>query len=84
MIGQNYPNPFNPVTIISYGLTKSGRVTMRIYDMLGRHLETLVDEMKPAGYHQVDWHAGDRASGIYVCRMEAEGRTRMIKMLFTK
>jgi hypothetical protein len=84
MLCQNYPNPFNPVTTISYGLVNPARITIAIYDMLGQHLETLVDEVKPAGYYRVDWNAAGRASGIYFCQMKAEGKRSLIKLLLTK
>jgi hypothetical protein len=70
----NYPNPFNPVTTIRYELSEEAHVTLRVYDMLGQLVRTLVDEQQSAGYRQVVWDgtndAGQKvASGVYVYRM---------------
>ncbi len=67
---QNYPNPFNPVTTISYGLPDDGIVTFKVYDMLGREVKTLVDEMKTAGYHKIQFSAETLSSGTYFYRLE--------------
>jgi len=68
---QNYPNPFNPQTTIPYQLPSALDVTIRIYNMLGQLVETLVDESLPAGYHTVVWDGARVSSGIYVYRIEA-------------
>jgi tetratricopeptide (TPR) repeat protein len=68
---QNYPNPFNPRTIINYDLPRDGIVTIKVYDILGRELNTLVNEMKTAGYHKIQFSAADLASGAYFYRMTA-------------
>ena len=64
MLYQNYPNPFNPSTIISYELAKDSRVSLKIYDILGREVMTLADESQPAAYYQKALNAGRLASGI--------------------
>ena len=63
---QNYPNPFNPSTTISYQLTTDAKVSLKIYDLLGREVAALVDEDKPAGYHEVRWNALTYSSGMYI------------------
>ena len=67
---QNYPNPANPGTIISYQLPAAGKVTLEVYDLLGRLVETLVDEgERPAGFHEEKWDASGVAGGMYVYRL---------------
>ena len=68
---QNYPNPFNPSTKISYALPKEGIVSLKIYDVLGKEVATLVNENKLAGYYEVDFNASAFASGIYFYKIEA-------------
>jgi flagellar hook assembly protein FlgD len=66
---QNYPNPFNPTTTICYQLTKDSRVTLKVYNLLGQEVATLVDEQKQAGYHQEVFDATRFASGMYIYRI---------------
>jgi hypothetical protein len=66
---QNYPNPFNPSTAISYQLSADSKVSLRIYDLLGREVATLVDQDKPAGYHQETWNAAPYSSGMYIYQL---------------
>jgi hypothetical protein len=68
---QNYPNPFNPTTIISYELSKDSRVSLKIYDILGREVMMLADESQPAGYYQKTFNAQQLASGVYIYRLIA-------------
>jgi hypothetical protein len=70
-LSQNYPNPFNPVTTINYDLPSDGIVSIKVYDILGRELKTLVNEMKTAGYHKIRFNAADFGSGAYFYRMKA-------------
>jgi hypothetical protein len=81
---QNYPNPFNPSTVIGYRLAASSHVTLKIYDLLGREVATLVDEMKPAGTYSVTFHAGKLSSGIYCYRMKAGEKIAVKKLLLLK
>ncbi|MBX7042381.1 MAG: FG-GAP-like repeat-containing protein [Ignavibacteria bacterium] len=70
-LSQNYPNPFNPVTTINYDLPNDGIVTIKVYDIIGREVKTLVNEMKTAGYYKVQFNAADLASGAYFYQMQA-------------
>lgn len=70
-LSQNYPNPFNPSTVISYEVPAPGRVVLRVYDVLGREVATLVDGMQQPGRHAVTWNAAGCASGVYFYRLEA-------------
>gem|GEM_PF-1304539 len=74
-LGQNYPNPFNPGTLIKYQLPVPSRVSLKVYDMLGRFIETLADEVQDAGSKSVQWRAGNKASGVYFYRLEATSVT---------
>ncbi len=68
---QNYPNPFNPSTTIEYALPRSGVISLKIYDSLGKDVTTLVSGMLEAGTHQLRWNASRCASGVYYCRLQA-------------
>jgi hypothetical protein len=70
---QNFPNPFNPSTAISYQLSEVSRVDLRVFDVLGREIAVLVEGMRFAGTHTIEWVAGSLPSGIYVCRLTVEG-----------
>jgi len=68
-LSQNYPNPFNPSTAISFQLSAISFVTLSVYDVLGREVAMLVNEIRPAGQHAVNWNAAAMPSGVYVCRI---------------
>jgi hypothetical protein len=70
-LGQNFPNPFNPTTIIRYELPTQSRVTLKIYDVLGQEVKTLVEEVQGVGYESVEWNASGVASGVYFYRILA-------------
>ncbi len=72
-LSQNYPNPFNPSTVIQYDLPKESFVTLKVYDILGREVKTLVNEDKPAGRYKVNFDAAGLSSGIYFYRIIAGG-----------
>jgi hypothetical protein len=73
-LNQNYPNPFNPVTKISFSLPMFAKVTVKIYDVLGRQVQTLVNENLNAGSFLIDFNGSEFASGVYFVRMTAVGR----------
>ena len=81
---QNYPNPFNASTIIEYSLPENAYVTLDIYDILGRHVVTLVNGNQTAGRYQVVWDAGRSASGVYFCRIQANDYIGHSSMLLVK
>jgi len=81
---QNFPNPFNPVTEIRYDLPRDSRVRLEIYNLLGEKVVTLVDRQQERGSHSVLWNAGSLASGIYLCRLQAGGWSRVNKMVLLK
>ena len=72
-LSQNYPNPFNPSTKINYDLPVDGRVSIRLYDISGREVAMLVNEVKTAGYYTLSFNASNLASGMYFYRINAEG-----------
>jgi hypothetical protein len=69
MLYQNYPNPFNPSTNIRYALTEDANVSLVVYDILGREVTTLVNNVEAAGYHTIVWNATRSASGVYFLRI---------------
>ncbi|MFA5012618.1 MAG: T9SS type A sorting domain-containing protein [Ignavibacteria bacterium] len=83
-LSQNYPNPFNPSTKINFAIPKQGLVTMKIYDVLGREVRTLVNEVKSAGTYTVDFNASEFSSGVYFYRLQSEGFTDIKKMMLIK
>jgi hypothetical protein len=74
----NYPNPFNPVTTIAYELPKESSVKICIYNLAGQLVQELLNEVKPAGYHMIQWNATNQSSGVYFYRIQA-GEFRDIK-----
>ena len=83
-LSQNYPNPFNPVTKINFALPKQGFVTLKIYDVLGREVRTLVNEVKSAGQFSVDFNASEFSSGVYFYRLETDGFSDIKRMMLIK
>ncbi len=83
-LGEAYPNPFNPTTIISYSIPKDGMVTLRVYDILGREVATLVNEEKPAGTYRVNFNGDRLSSGIYFYSLQTNGKAITKKMLLVK
>jgi hypothetical protein len=84
ILSQNYPNPFNPSTVISYQLPVGGNAEIKVYDVLGNEIVTLVDEYKPAGKYEVEFNAEKLASGIYFYQLKAGEYTAVKKMLLIK
>ena len=83
-LGQNYPNPFNPKTQIDYELPLNGLVTLKVYDILGREISTLVNEEKAAGTYQVDFSANNLSSGIYFYTLTSRAYSKTKKMIVIK
>ncbi|MBN1291588.1 MAG: T9SS type A sorting domain-containing protein [Candidatus Latescibacteria bacterium] len=85
VLSQNYPNPFNPTTTINYRLNQPGMVNLVIYNLLGRKVATLVDEIKTPGSHEVTWYAEGLANGVYFCRIQAgDSKVLTQKMILVK
>ena len=83
-MSQNYPNPFNPSTTIEYQIPKATFITIKIYDVLGKEVVTLVNEEMPAGIHEVNFESNDLTSGLYLYKISAGGFEQTRKMLLVK
>lgn len=83
-LSQNYPNPFNPVTKITYSLAKSGLVTLKVYNILGKEVAVLVNEIKNTGHYSIDFNASNIPSGVYFYKLETEGFNEIKKMMLIK
>ena len=89
VLAQNYPNPFNQTTTIEYSLPRTAHLTMRIYNLLGHAVRTLVDEMQPPGVYRTQWNGKnssglDASTGLYVVRMVAGDFVKSQKILLMK
>jgi hypothetical protein len=84
LLRQNYPNPFNPSTTIQVVVPAAGRLTVAIYDVLGRLVEVLADEDRDPGPATYAWHASGKASGVYLCRTSFGGQTSTTKMMLLR
>jgi len=84
ILQNNYPNPFNPVTTIPFSVPRSARATLRIYDLLGRHVSTLFDKNVKPGHYVAFWNAVQHSSGTYLCTLQANGLTKIIKITLLK
>ncbi len=83
-LSQNFPNPFNPSTTIEYEVTKTGPVQIDVFNVLGQHIATLVNEIQTAGTHRIRFHAADLASGTYFYSLQAGGFKAVKRMLLLK
>jgi hypothetical protein len=83
-LSQNYPNPFNPSTKIKYSIPQSSYVAVKVYDVLGNEIETLVNEEKPAGTYEVNWNAASLPSGVYFYQLKAGEFVQTKKMVLIK
>jgi len=84
VLAQNYPNPFNPVTHIRFGLPKKGHVVVEIFNLLGQKVATLTDKDYTPGFHTLKWDASNMPSGVYIYRLNADGKILSRKMLLLR
>ena len=83
-LSQNYPNPFNPSTKIEYSIPEASFVQLKVYDVLGNEVATLVDEEQSAGTYRADFSDSDLASGLYIAKLQAGNYSKTIKMSLLK
>ncbi len=81
---QNYPNPFNPLTKIRYEVPIRSKISLKVFDVLGREIKALVDEIQDAGYYEFEFDASGLSSGIYFSRLESDSFIKIIKMTLVK
>ncbi|MBK7105998.1 MAG: T9SS type A sorting domain-containing protein [Ignavibacteriae bacterium] len=81
---QNYPNPFNPTTTISYQIPINKHVTIKVYDVLGREIATLIDEYKQAGIYKLEFNASQLVSGVYFYKLRAGSFVQTKKMIIMR
>lgn len=84
MLLQNYPNPFNPVTHLKFSIANSQLTILKVYDLLGREVATLVNEVKAPGLYEVSWDASGMASGVYIYRLQSGQNTISRKLLLLR
>lgn len=83
-LDQNYPNPFNPTTNIEFRIADFGFVSLKVYDILGNEIVTLVNEEKPAGEYEVEFSAAELPSGIYFYQLKAGDYVQTKKMVLLR
>jgi len=83
-LSQNYPNPFNPSTSISYQLPTSGLVTIKVYNVIGKEIATLVNEYQQSGSYSKEFSANGLTSGVYFYTIKSGNFTATKKMIFLK
>lgn len=83
-LSQNYPNPFNPKTVISYSIPKDNKVTLKVFDILGREVATLVNEVKPAGTYKVNFNGKNLSSGVYIYSLITDEQIITRKLILVK
>ena len=81
---QNYPNPFNPTTVINFSVPKTSMVTIKVYDVLGNEIATLLNKEKLAGKYSVNFNASKFSSGVYFYRMQAGSFVEAKKLILLK
>lgn len=84
VLSQNYPNPFNPSTQINFSVPKAGKVSLKVFNMLGQTVQILVDEFRSSGQYSVSFDATQLSSGVYVYQLEFEGKVLSNKMILMK
>lgn len=83
-LSQNYPNPFNPVTVINYAIPREGLVKMKVYDILGREVKVLINEVKQPGFYSVDFDGSTLSSGVYFYKLESGTFSDIKKFMLIK
>ncbi len=83
-LGHNYPNPFHVTTTIPFTITEAGPVQLKVYNLLGQEVATLIDDRLPAGKHTTAWTAANMASGTYLCVLRAGSFTQTRQLMLTK
>jgi hypothetical protein len=83
-LSQNYPNPFNPTTTINFSIPKSGLVTIKVFDLLGKEVTTLVNDPKVAGTYSVNFDGTNLSSGVYFYKIEANDFVAVKRMMLIK
>jgi TQXA domain-containing protein len=83
-LAQNFPNPFNPVTKIAFSLPKQGNVTLKVYNMIGKEVATLVNEVKGIGNYEVNFDGANLSSGVYFYKLESDGFSEVKRMMLIK
>jgi len=83
-LSQNYPNPFNPVTNIKFEIVKDGFVTLKIYDVLGNEVSTLISEKRSQGAYEINWDASNYPSGVYFYKLTVGEQSIEKKMVLVK
>ncbi len=83
-LSQNYPNPFNPTTTIKFGVPKEVKVVLKIYDILGKEIATIVNQKMEPGYYQYEWNGTAFASGVYFYRLDAGSFVKIKKMVLIR
>ena len=83
-LDQNHPNPFNPSTTIEYSVPQRSFVTLKVYNLLGQEVATLVDGEMGPGQHSITWNADGKAGGVYFCRLATENKTTTIRLLLLR
>lgn len=83
-LGQNYPNPFNPCTVISFQMPAGSLIALKVFDVLGNEITTLIDEYKPAGKYEIEFKAASLPSGVYFYQLKAENYISTKKMILLR
>jgi hypothetical protein len=81
---QNYPNPFNPSTMISFSIPKAGYVTLKVYNVLGQEVATLLDGIMAPQTYNLKFDGTGLSSGVYIARLTAGGFSKSIKLVLTR